>query len=227
MRCSTSSAAIRSRRRATTWPDTASGFRGHSGAVARAPSLNLEEWLRPKAPPAPSAQAATTSAVDVVLIGLPGSGKSAVGRRLAHRHDAQFVDLDDAIERAAGQTIPEIFADQGEGAFRSYERAAVEDLGPAGPDPRIRRVVATGGGAVVDPRNRWSLYRGRLAVWLDGRPEVLAQRLRRSPNVRPLVAGRDPIGVIRSLARDRERFYAAAPRLNSAAELMTLVERID
>ena len=165
--------------------------------------------------------------MDVVLVGLPGSGKSAIGRRLAHRHDAEFIDIDDAIERAAGRAIPEIFAEDGEPAFRRLERTAVEALGPADSAPRIRRVVATGGGAVVDPRNRWRLYRGRLAVWLDGRPEVLAQRLRRSPNVRPLVAGRDPIGVIRGLARDRERFYAPAFRLNSAAELTTLIERID
>jgi 3-dehydroquinate synthetase len=88
-------------------------------------------------------------------------------------------------------------------------------------------VIATGGGAVVDPRNRWALYRGRLPVWLDGRPEVLAQRLRRSPNVRPLIAGRDPIGAIRGLAHERERFYAPGPRLNSASEVNTLVERID
>ena len=76
--------------------------------------------------------------------------------------------------------------------------------------PSVRRVIATGGGAVVDPRNRWALFRGRISVWLDGRPEVLAQRLRRSPNVRPLVSGRDPIGTIRDLAARRERFYAAA-----------------
>ena len=63
---------------------------------------------------------------------------------------------------------------------------------------------------MVDPRNRWALYRGRSAVWLDGRPEVLAQRLRRSPHVRPLVTGRDPIGTLRDLAVRRERFYAAA-----------------
>ena len=69
---------------------------------------------------------------------------------------------------------------------------------------------STGGGAVVDPRNRWALYRGRTTVWLDGRPEVLAQRLRRSPNVRPLVTGRDPIGTLRDLAAKRERFYGAA-----------------
>jgi shikimate kinase/3-dehydroquinate synthase len=165
--------------------------------------------------------------MDVVLVGLPGSGKSAVGRRLAHRHDAQFVDLDDTIEKAAGRTISEIFATDGEAAFRAMESAAVAALGPADSGPAIRTVVATGGGAVIDPRNRWALYRGRLPIWLDVRPEVLAQRLRRSPNVRPLIAGRDPLGAIRDLGRDRERFYAAAHRLNGVAELATIVDRID
>jgi shikimate kinase/3-dehydroquinate synthase len=148
--------------------------------------------------------------MDVVLVGLPGSGKSVVGRRLAKGHGAAFIDLDERIETAAGRTIAEVFADQGEAAFRGHERAAIADLGPADPDAAIRRVIATGGGAVVDPRNRWALYRQRTAVWLDGRPEVLAQRLRHSPNVRPLVTGRDPIGTIRDLAAKRQRFYAAA-----------------
>ena len=165
--------------------------------------------------------------MDVVLVGLPGSGKSAVGRRLAHRHGATFVDLDDAIEKAAGRPIPEIFAADGEAAFRALERQAVTDLGPADPGPGLRTVVATGGGAVVDPRNRWALYRGRLPIWLDVRPEVLAQRLRRSPNVRPLIVGRDPMGAIRELGRDRDRFYSAAERMNGVAELASLVERID
>jgi shikimate kinase / 3-dehydroquinate synthase len=165
--------------------------------------------------------------MDVVLVGLPGSGKSAVGRRLAHRHDAAFVDLDETIERSARRTISEIFAGDGEGAFRALERAAVASLGEADGEPSIRRVIATGGGAVIDPRNRWGLYRGRLPVWLDGRPEVLAQRLRRSPTVRPLITGRDPIGTVRTLARERERFYAAGRRLNSAAEVNSLVERIE
>ncbi|MEO5939608.1 MAG: bifunctional shikimate kinase/3-dehydroquinate synthase [Candidatus Limnocylindrales bacterium] len=165
--------------------------------------------------------------MDVVLVGLPGSGKSAVGRRLAHRHGATFVDLDDAIERAAGQTIPGIFAERGEAAFRALEQQAVADLGPADRGAAIHTVVATGGGAVVDPRNRWALYRGRIPIWLDVRPEVLAQRLRRSPNVRPLIVGRDPMGTIRELARDRDRFYSAAERLNGVAELATIVDRID
>ena len=125
--------------------------------------------------------------MDVVLVGLPGSGKSVIGKRLAHRHGATFVDLDERIESATGRSIPEIFAEDGEPAFRALERRAIGELGPADREVDVRRVIATGGGAVVDPRNRWSLYRGRASVWLDGRPEVLAQRLRRSPHVRPLV----------------------------------------
>ncbi len=164
--------------------------------------------------------------MDVVLVGLPGSGKSVVGRRIAHRHDAAFLDLDEAIEREAGRRIPQIFEDEGESGFRARERAAVAALGPADPDERVRRVLATGGGTVVDPRNRWHLYRGRRAIWLDGRPEVLAQRLRRSATIRPLVAGRDPIGVIRDLARQRERFYAPAVRVRGVAEVAKVVERV-
>ncbi len=165
--------------------------------------------------------------MDVVLVGLPGSGKSAVGRRLAHRHGATFVDLDESIEKTAGQPIPEIFAEHGEAAFRALERQAVDDLGPPDDGSGVRTVVATGGGAVIDPRNRWALYRRRVPIWLDVRPEVLAQRLRRSPNVRPLIVGRDPMGTIRDLARDRERFYSAANRLNGVAELASIVERAD
>ncbi|MFL5675076.1 MAG: bifunctional shikimate kinase/3-dehydroquinate synthase [Chloroflexota bacterium] len=148
--------------------------------------------------------------VDVVLVGLPGSGKSVVGRRLANRHAAAFIDLDERIESACGRTIPQIFEEDGEPTFRALERAAIADLGRADSAPDVRRVISTGGGAVVDPRNRWALYRGRTSVWLDGRPEVLAQRLRRSPHVRPLVTSRDPIGTLRDLGARRERFYAAA-----------------
>jgi 3-dehydroquinate synthetase/shikimate kinase len=165
--------------------------------------------------------------MDVVLVGLPGSGKSVVGKRLAHRHGAAFIDVDDAIERAAGRSIPEIFEERGEPAFRALEREAVAALGPADPTVDVARVIATGGGAVVDPRNRWHLYRDRVVVWLDGRPEVLAQRLRRSVHVRPLLAGRDPIGTIRALAASRERFYAAGHRLNGITEVPSVVEAVE
>ncbi len=166
--------------------------------------------------------------MDVVLVGLPGSGKSVIGKRLAQRHAAAFIDLDERIESVTGRSIPEIFADDGEASFRLLERSAIADLGVADPAPDVRRVIATGGGAVVDPRNRWALYRDRTSVWLDGRPEVLAQRLRRSPHVRPLVTGRDPIGTIRDLAARRERFYAASNvKQSGVAEIHGVVDSIE
>jgi shikimate kinase/3-dehydroquinate synthase len=165
--------------------------------------------------------------MDLVLVGLPGSGKSAVGRRVASRHGATFIDLDDQIERETGRSIPELFASDGEAAFRALEREAVAALGPADTFPQLRRVISPGGGAIVDPRNRWALYRGRVPVWLDVRTEVLAQRLRRSPNVRPLIQGGDPMGRIRQLAAARERFYGAASRVNGVAEVGGVVDAVE
>jgi len=165
--------------------------------------------------------------MDVVLVGLPGSGKSVVGKRLAQRHRAEYVDLDAIIEREAGAAIPRIFDEEGEAGFRARERAAVTALGPADASATVARVVATGGGTVIDPRNRWRLFRHRVPVWLDSRPEVLAQRLRRSAIVRPLVTGRDPIGSVRGLQSAREPFYAAAERVNGVAEVAAVLELVD
>jgi len=165
--------------------------------------------------------------VDIVLVGLPGSGKSVVGRRLSARHGATYVDLDERIEAAADRRIPDIFAAEGEAGFRERERTAVAELGPADAEPAIRRVIATGGGAVVDPRNRWRLYVDRTVIWLDGAPEALAQRLRHSPNPRPLVSGSDPIGALRALASARERFYGAGHRVNGLAPVGQVVEAIE
>jgi shikimate kinase/3-dehydroquinate synthase len=166
--------------------------------------------------------------MDVVLVGLSGSGKSVVGRRLAAGHGATFVDLDEAIEARAGRSIPEIFAADGEAVFRALEREVIAALGPPGDADRIERVIATGGGAVVDPRNRWILYRRRLPVWIDGPVEVLAARLRRSRHVRPLVAGsRDPVKALRALLAERERFYAPAIRVDGTAGVGPVLRRIE
>jgi shikimate kinase/3-dehydroquinate synthase len=165
--------------------------------------------------------------VDLVLVGLPGSGKTAAGRRLARRHGADLIDLDAEIAADAGRPIPVIFDEEGEEGFRARERAAVAALGAADLEPGLRRVIATGGGAPIDPRNRWLLYRDRRVAWLDAPAEVLAQRIRRSPNPRPLLVGRDPIGKMRELAAGRTRFYAPALRVNGIAGLRGVVETLE
>jgi shikimate kinase/3-dehydroquinate synthase len=165
--------------------------------------------------------------VELVVVGLPGSGKTAVGRRVAARHGATFVDLDEEIEGAAGVRIPELFASEGEAGFRRRERAVIDALGAVDTDPKLTRVIAPGGGAIVDPRSRWRLLRGRRTVWLDVRTEVLAQRLRRSPTVRPLIAGRDPLGAIRELGAARARFYGAGARVPGTAEMSAVVTAVE
>ena len=165
--------------------------------------------------------------MDLVLVGLPGSGKSAVGRRVAARHDAAFIDLDEEIEAAAGMPVASIFEAEGEAGFRRRERHAVAALGAPDPGPALRRVISPGGGAIVDPRNRWKLFRGRVVAWLDVRPEVLAQRLRRSPTVRPLVHGGDSSGRIRTLGADRARFYGAASRVNGVVEVAGVIRAVE
>ncbi len=165
--------------------------------------------------------------MEVVLVGLPGSGKTAIGRRLASRHGATFVDLDERIEAEAGARIAEIFAAEGEVGFRRRERAAIDALGTTDGGRDLRRVIATGGGAIVDPRNRWRLFQARLPVFLDVRSEILAQRLRRSPTVRPLIQGRDPLAAIRDLAARRARFYGAANRVVGVAEPNAVVDAVD
>ena len=165
--------------------------------------------------------------MELVVVGLPGSGKTAIGRRVATRHGATFVDLDEQIESESGMRILQIFESEGEAGFRRRERAVIDALGPVDHGARLSRVIAPGGGAIVDPRGRWRLFRGRRTVWLDVRPEVVAQRLRRSPTVRPLVAGRDPIGTLRDLGAARARFYATAARVTGVAEMASVVESVE
>jgi shikimate kinase / 3-dehydroquinate synthase len=163
--------------------------------------------------------------VDVVLVGPPGSGKSAVGHRLAARLRATFIDLDDAIEEAAGRPIPAIFEAEGEAGFRVRERAAIAALGAPGASVDAVRIIAAGGGAVVDPRSRWHLFRGRRVFSLEAPREVLIRRLRGGP-VRPLLAGRDPLDRLRALVAERERFYAAGTPIDGTGSVAGVTDRI-
>src|SRR5262245_53982045 len=120
----------------------------------------------------------------VLLAGMMGSGKSAVGGILARRLGWRFVDTDREIEASAGASVAQIFASEGEPRFRERERDALRAL------PESGAVVALGGGAVVDARNREILGPKGTLVWLDASPEALAARTG-GDGSRPLLAGLD------------------------------------
>ncbi len=165
--------------------------------------------------------------MELVLVGLPGSGKSAVGRRIATGRRAEFVDLDAAIETRAGMPLATIFERDGESGFRLHEAAAIEALGPPDRSHRLTRVIATGGGAVVAPRNRWHLFRDRRLAWLDAPSSLLARRLARSPTPRPLLTGRDPVRALDALRAGRARFYAAAPSVDATGRPDEVAPRVE
>lgn len=141
----------------------------------------------------------------IVLVGLMGSGKSTIGRRLASRLGLPFVDADTEIETAAGMSISDIFARFGEPHFRDGERRVIQRLIDGRP-----KVVATGGGAFVNDETRALILAEALAIWLDAPVEVLAERVGRR-DTRPLLRGRDPVAVLRDLAAVRNPLYALAP----------------
>jgi shikimate kinase len=140
----------------------------------------------------------------IVLVGLMGAGKSAVGRRLARRLGLPFADVDEEIEADAGLAIAEIFERYGEAHFRECERGVVARL-VEGP----RRVIAAGGGAFVDPETRELILDRCVAVWLDAEVELMAERVGRRGD-RPLLKGRDPLAALRALAERRNPAYAQA-----------------
>lgn len=140
----------------------------------------------------------------LVLVGLMGAGKSTVGRRLARRLGLRFVDSDEEIERACGRSIAEIFERYGEPSFREGERRVIARLIEGPP-----RVIATGGGAFIDPTTRGLILERCTAIWLDADVETLAQRVSRR-DTRPLLRDCEPGPVLADLAERRNPIYAQA-----------------
>ena len=145
------------------------------------------------------------SPLNLILTGFMGTGKSTIGRLVSARLGRPFVDMDDEIARRAGQSIPAIFATQGEAAFRQMERDLCLEL--AG---RRGLVIATGGGALLDPGNRAAMIAGGVVICLTASPEALAARLRGTSD-RPLLAAADRAERIRELFAARAEAYAALP----------------
>ena len=134
----------------------------------------------------------------VYLVGMPGSGKSTVGKELAGRYGIPFVDLDDEIERATGSSVTEIFAERGEAAFRALEAEALLDASKHDPS-----VVACGGGVVLEPANRIALRNTGTCVYLDVPLDVLEERVRPAAE-RPLIRAE---GDLERLLAEREGLY--------------------
>lgn len=141
-----------------------------------------------------------------VLIGLPGSGKSTVGRALARHLDWQFLDVDEEIERMTGSTIPTLFRSEGESAFRAMEFRLTAAL-----SSQADAVLAPGGGWSAQPGAFESLPPDSATVWLRVSPEEAFRRLRGSPlRDRPLLAGPDPLATLHALLAQRHEHYARA-----------------
>jgi shikimate kinase len=140
----------------------------------------------------------------LVLVGLMGAGKSCIGRRLAQRLRLAFIDADREIEQAAGCSIPEIFARHGEQAFRDGERRVILRLLESPPF-----VLATGGGAFMDPRTRAAIREKAVSIWLRADLDLLVRRTGRRGD-RPLLQVEDPRAKLSELMEKRHPVYAEA-----------------
>jgi shikimate kinase len=153
------------------------------------------------------AEAAVTAALgrrSIVLVGMMGAGKSSIGRRVALRLGIPFIDADAEIEKAAGMSISDIFAIRGEAEFRAGETRVIARLLESGP-----QVLATGGGAFVNPETRAAVAAKGISIWLKADFDVLLKRIRRRHD-RPLLKTEDPGATLRKLMQERDPIYALA-----------------
>lgn len=140
----------------------------------------------------------------IVMVGMMGCGKTAIGRRLAQRVGLPFADADDEIEKAAGKSISEIFQDHGEEHFREGERKVIARLLKSGP-----QVLATGGGAFMNAQTRDAIRENGISIWLKADISVLLRRVGRRDS-RPLLRGDNPEAVMKRLLKERSPIYAKA-----------------
>jgi shikimate kinase len=137
----------------------------------------------------------------ISLIGLPGSGKSTVGRQLARRLQLPFFDSDHVIELQLGCSIREYFEREGEARFRDVEQSVIDEL-----TQKPKCVLSTGGGVVLRPANRQHLHERSQVVYLNSSPEELYRRLRHDTS-RPLLQVADPLDRLRELFTQRDPLY--------------------
>jgi len=161
--------------------------------------------------------------MNITLIGFMGTGKTTVGKRLAKRLGWRFVDIDEEIEASARKPVPRIFAEHGEPVFRRLEERIIRRA-----TRTDHQVIATGGGAFVDPKNRARLRASGPVCCLTARPKTILARLGRRVKSRPLLAGADPLERIKTLLARRAKAYAQADVTIDTSDLAAeqVVERL-
>lgn len=164
-----------------------------------------------------------TAAGHLILVGLPGAGKSTVGRALAARLDRRFVDLDVEIERREGMTVAELFAERGEAGFRECERRMTEEMARVS-EPLV---LSTGGGWVTNAGVVALLRPPGRIIYLKVSPERALARLGATRSIRPLLRRPDPLDVLRRLSEAREALYEAAADLVIPTDLLTVQQVTD
>lgn len=142
------------------------------------------------------------SQIPIALVGLPGSGKSTIGRQLARRLNLAFLDTDHLIEQSLGCSIREYFEREGEACFRDLEQSVIDEVTRVG-----HGVISTGGGSVLRPLNREHLHARTHVVYLRSSPEEIFRRLRHDTK-RPLLQVEDPLTRLRDLFAIRDPLYA-------------------
>ena len=158
------------------------------------------------APPSTAPHGGTGSASPhLILVGLPGSGKSSLGRRVARQLRVPFLDLDDEVERRERRSVAEIFAADGEPYFRALEREVTRAI-----RARPSMVLAPGGGWAADPENPALLRPPSRIIYLRVSAATAVRRMGFGIQRRPLLAGPDPVGALDALLRRREPVYATA-----------------
>ncbi|MCW9048914.1 MAG: shikimate kinase [Deltaproteobacteria bacterium] len=148
---------------------------------------------------------------NIILTGFMGTGKSTLGRLLAKRLGYEFIDTDTEIEKRIGQTIAELFQEQGEGVFRQYEAELVQELAQ-----QQGLVIATGGGLVLNPKNVKALSVNGKIVCLTASPADILGRISKQQNIRPLLQESDPQAKVIELLDQRASVYSQFQQLSTS-----------
>ena len=158
---------------------------------------------------------------NIFLIGMMGSWKTTVGKKLATLLDLKFVDTDNEIEEATEQTVAEIFEERGEYQFREMETAYFVEK-----SQQSRYIISTGGGIVVADANRNALQNNGITIFLKASPETLSHRIKNT-NKRPLLHGDDPLMELSKIWKSRKEFYEASAHLTIETDRLNPVQVLE